>query len=91
MIDIKHHHRDVFILIVGLRALVEELRLHLDQAVERLVGDESSVASVQLHQQSRVSPEHKIIRQILFLIVSNLLITASYCPVLEQASVRSMN
>ena len=62
MIDIKHHHRDVFILIVGLRALVEELCLYLDQAVEGLVGDESSVASVQLHQQSRVSPEHKIMK-----------------------------
>ena len=43
MRDIKHHDSDVFILVVRLLALVEELCLHLDETVEGLVGDKGPV------------------------------------------------
>ena len=45
--DVEHHDGDVLVLVVGLLALVEELRLHLDQAVERLVGDQGPVPGTQ--------------------------------------------
>ena len=43
MRNIKHHDSDVFILVVRLLALVEELCLHLDETVEGLVGDKGPV------------------------------------------------
>ena len=48
MIDVKHHDRYVRVLIVEFSALVHELCLHLDDAVEGLVVDESLVTDVQL-------------------------------------------
>ena len=43
MRNIEHHDSDVFILVVRLLALVEELCLHLDETVEGLVGDKGPV------------------------------------------------
>ena len=54
--DVEHHDSDVLILVVILLALVPELRLHLDQAIEGLVGDEGLVPRVQLHQEGEVTP-----------------------------------
>ena len=45
--DVEHHDGDVLVLVVGLLALVEELCLHLDQAVEGLVGDQGPVPGTQ--------------------------------------------
>ena len=47
MRDIEHHDSDVFILVVCLLALVEELCFHLDETVEGLVGDQGSVPTSQ--------------------------------------------
>ena len=54
MIDIEHHDRYVGIFIVEFSALVHELRLHLDDAVKGLVGDECLVSDVKLQQGCRV-------------------------------------
>ena len=45
--DVEHHDGDVLVLVVGLLALVEELCLNLDQAVEGLVGDQGPVPDTQ--------------------------------------------
>ena len=45
--DVEHHDGDVLVLVVGLLALVEELCLNLDQAVEGLVGDQGPVPGTQ--------------------------------------------
>ena len=48
MWNIKHHDSYIFILIVGLLTLVEELSFHLDQAVKCLVGDQGSISAIEL-------------------------------------------
>ena len=37
--DVEHHEGDVLVVVVELLGLVAELGLHLDDAVEGLVGD----------------------------------------------------
>ena len=54
--DVEHHHGDIFILVVVLLALVLELRLDLDEAVEGLVGHEGLVSGVQLDKEGGVGP-----------------------------------
>ena len=47
---IKHHESDVLVIIVKLLGLVAELSLHLDDAVEGLVGDHRLEPDVQLQE-----------------------------------------
>ena len=54
MVNVKHHDCNVRVLIVELSTLVHELCLHLDDAVEGLVGDKGLVADVKLQQGSRM-------------------------------------
>lgn len=72
MIDIKHHHCNVLVLVIEFSRFVVELSLDLnqedaisderliltdlDQAVEGLVGDQSLVADVKLEERRGVSP-----------------------------------
>ena len=48
MVYVKHHNCYVRVLIVIFSALVHELCLDLDHAIEGLVGDKSLVPNVQL-------------------------------------------
>jgi len=52
---IKHHQRNVLVIIVKLLGLVAKLGLHLDDAVEGLVGDHRLEPDVQLEEGSRVT------------------------------------
>ena len=52
---IKHHDSNIFILIVSLLALIQELSLDSDQTIKSLIGDQSSVSGVQLDQESWVT------------------------------------
>ena len=45
---IKHHKSDILVIIVKLLGLVAELSLHLDDAVEGLVGDHRLEPDIQL-------------------------------------------
>ena len=53
VVDVKHHDSDVLVVIVVLLWLVHELRLHLDYAVEGLVGDQRLVPDVKLQEGRR--------------------------------------
>ena len=53
VVDVKHHDSDVLVVIVVLLRLVHELRLHLDYAVEGLVGDQRLVPDVKLQEGCR--------------------------------------
>ena len=64
--DVKHHHGNVLVIIVELLRLVAELGLHLDDAVEGLVGDHSLEPDVQLQEGSRVTAVQSHLRNILF-------------------------
>ena len=48
VIDVEHHDGNVLIVVVVLLRLVHELRLHLDDAVKGLVGDQRLVPDIQL-------------------------------------------
>ena len=48
IIDVEHHDGNVLIVVVVLLRLVHELRLHLDDAVKGLVGDQCLVPDIQL-------------------------------------------
>ena len=48
--DVEHHEGDVLVVVVELLGLVAELGLHLDDAVEGLVGDHGLEADVQLEE-----------------------------------------
>ena len=63
---IKHHESNVLVIIVKLLGLVAELSLHLDDAVEGLVGDHSLEPDVQLQEGSRVTAVQSHLRNILF-------------------------
>ena len=52
---IKHHESNVLVIIVKLLGLVAELSLHLDDAVEGLVGDHRLEPDIQLQEGSRVT------------------------------------
>ena len=52
MVNVKHHDCNVWVFIVKLSTLVHELCLHLDDAVEGLVGDKGLVADIKLQQGS---------------------------------------
>jgi len=53
--NVKHHDGQVLVIVVELSALVPKLRLHFDDTVEGVGGDESLVAAVQLEQDGRVA------------------------------------
>ena len=53
VIDVEHHDGNVLIVVVVLLRLVHELRLHLDYAVEGLVGDQRLVPDVKLQEGRR--------------------------------------
>ena len=63
---IEHHESYVLVIIVELFGLVAELCLHLDDAVEGLVGDHSLEPDVQLQEGSRVTAVQSHLRNILF-------------------------
>ena len=50
---VEHHDSDVLVVIVVFLRLVHELRLHLDYAVEGLVGDQRLVPDVKLQEGRR--------------------------------------
>jgi len=52
---IKHHECNIFVIVIKLLGLVAELRLHLDDAVEGLVGDHCLEPDIQLQEGSRVT------------------------------------
>jgi len=52
---IKHHESYVLVIIVKLLGLVAKLGLHLDDAVEGLVGDHGLEPDIQLQEGSRVT------------------------------------
>ena len=56
MVDVKHHDCNIRIFIVEFTAFVEELSLHFDDAVERLVGDQGLVPYVKLQQRGWMGP-----------------------------------
>ena len=51
--DVEHHEGDVLVVVVELLGLVAELGLHLDDAVEGLVGDQRLVPDVKLQEGRR--------------------------------------
>ena len=53
--DVEHHEGDVLVVVVELLGLVAELGLHLDDAVEGLVGDHGLEPDIQLQEGSRVT------------------------------------
>ena len=52
---IKHHESNVLVIVIKLLGLVAELGLHLDDAVEGLVGDHSLEPDIQLQEGSWVT------------------------------------
>ena len=52
--DVEHHEGDVLVVVIELLGLVAELGLHLDDAVEGLVGDHRLEPDVELEESGGI-------------------------------------